>query len=63
MTTVSIDGQNPLNFSLTRRDVYKFWNIEHMYTRGQGSPLAQSFINYMYSNDEGTLLSRLASCP
>ncbi len=46
MTLLSIDGQDPRNFSLIQQDRYKFWNIEHMYTRGQGSPLAQSFINY-----------------
>jgi phosphate transport system substrate-binding protein len=55
--TVSIDGQDPHNFSLIQRDVYQFWNIEHMYTRGQGSPLAQSFINYMYSDLASNLIA------
>lgn len=49
--TLSIDGQDPHNSSLIEHGVYRFWNIEHMYTRGQGSPLAQSFLNYM-SGDE-----------
>jgi phosphate transport system substrate-binding protein len=57
VTTVSIDGQDPHNFSLIQRDEYQFWNIEHMYTRGQGSPLAQSFLNYMYSDVASNLLS------
>ena len=59
VTIVSIDGQDPHNFSLVRQDVYKFWNIEHMYTRGQGSPLAQSFIGYMSGTAAYPLFSRL----
>lgn len=30
---------------------YKYWNIEHMYTKGQPSQLAQAFIDYMGSDD------------
>ena len=59
VTILSIDGRDPRDFSLTRRDEYKFWNIEHMYTRGPGSPLAQSFLNYLYSYVTGKPLSRL----
>ena len=46
---LSIDHQNPHDSSFIEHDTYKFWNIEHMYTHGQGSPLAQSFINYVLS--------------
>ena len=56
ITILSIDGQNPNNSSLVQRNQYKFWNIEHMYTRGQGSPLAQAFINYMYTDVANRLL-------
>lgn len=50
VTILSIDGASPLQTRLVENNTYKFWNIEHMYTRGQPTPLAQSFINYMYSN-------------
>ena len=58
VTILSIDGQDPHNFSLIQQDRYKFWNIEHMYTRRQGSPLAQSFISYMSSVALSDLFSR-----
>jgi len=58
VTILSIDGQDPHNFSLVRQDAYKFWNIEHMYTRGPGSPLAQSFIGYISTDDIAQLFSR-----
>ena len=58
VTILSIDGQDPRNFSLIQRDVYTFWNIEHMYTHGQGSSLAQSFIGYMSGTAVSPLFSR-----
>jgi phosphate transport system substrate-binding protein len=56
VTIVTIDGHDPHNTSLIQNNQYQFWNIEHMYTRGQGSPLAQAFINYMYSDFAQKLL-------
>ena len=47
ISILSIDGHDPHDSTLIQNDTYQFWNIEHMYTRGQGSPLAQAFINYM----------------
>jgi hypothetical protein len=29
---------------------YKFWNIEHMYTKGEPQGLSRAFLAYMYSN-------------
>jgi len=60
ITVVSIDGHDPQNFSLVQNNQYKFWNIEHMYTRGPASPHAQAFINYMYSDTAQRLLSQYA---
>lgn len=48
---VSIDG-NTANASNVESNTYKFWNIEHMYTKGQPSPLAKALIDYMDS-DQG----------
>lgn len=47
---LNIDG-NAADASHVESNTYKFWNIEHMYTKGQASGLAASFINYMTSSD------------
>jgi hypothetical protein len=51
-------GQDPHNASAVQHNEYKFWNIEHMYTQGKGSALAQALINYMYSDMARRLLPR-----
>ncbi len=58
ITILTIDGQDPHNASAVQRNEYKFWNIEHMYTQGKGSALAQALINYMYSDVAKRLLPR-----
>ena len=50
LTTLSIDGKNPTDVSLVKDGEYKFWNIEHLYTKGSAQGLAQAFIDYMYSD-------------
>jgi len=51
LTTVNIDG-NASDPTLVENNTYKFWNIEHMYTKGPATGLAQALINYMLS-DQG----------
>ncbi len=51
LTTVNIDG-NTSDPALVENNTYKFWNIEHMYTKGPATGLAQALINYMLS-DQG----------
>lgn len=63
VTILSIDGQDPRNSSLILRNAYKFWNVEHMYTRGSGTALAQAFISYMYSDVVNRLLPHFALLP
>ncbi len=48
LTLVSIDGNAPTP-ALVKNNTYKFWNIEHMYTKGQPTQLAQALIDYMQS--------------
>ncbi len=48
--TVSIDGHAP-TLDQIKNNSYKFWNIEHMYTKGQASGLTQAFLDYMTSSD------------
>lgn len=57
--TLSIDGNDP-ETPLVQQDRYKFWNIEHMYTLGPGSLLAQSFIDYVSSDAAVSLLTQFS---
>jgi phosphate transport system substrate-binding protein len=50
ITLLSIDGNAPTADN-TKSNTYKFWNIEHMYTKGPATGLAQAFIDYMTSPD------------
>ncbi|HEY7355556.1 MAG TPA: phosphate ABC transporter substrate-binding protein PstS family protein, partial [Ktedonobacterales bacterium] len=49
ITPLCIDGQKPSPSAVASND-YKFWNFEHMYTKGQPSGLAASFLNYVQSS-------------
>lgn len=49
LTILSINGSNPTNLALVRSGTYKFWNIEHLYTKGPANGLAKSFIEHMFS--------------
>jgi phosphate transport system substrate-binding protein len=51
LTMLSIDGNAPTS-DLVKNNTYKFWNIEHMYTKGPATGLAQALIDYMLS-DQG----------
>ncbi len=46
---ISIDGTQPTAANVENNS-YKFWNIEHMYTKGAASQLAQALIDYMDSD-------------
>jgi phosphate transport system substrate-binding protein len=50
LIVLNIDGVTPSS-STVSDNTYKFWNIEHMYTKGAATGLAQAFINYMGSSD------------
>jgi phosphate transport system substrate-binding protein len=54
LTTVSIDGQAP-TAAAVKTNAYKFWNIEHMYTKGAPTGLAKSFIDYIKGASAATL--------
>ena len=56
VSLVSIDGNAP-TAALVESNTYKFWNIEHMYTKGQPSQLAQALLDYMASSDAATVAS------
>ena len=50
VTIVSVDGNAP-TIDLVKSNTYKFWNIEHMYTKGKATTIAQALIDYMSSSD------------
>jgi phosphate transport system substrate-binding protein len=46
---VEIDQHAP-SISLVENNVYQFWAIEHMYTKGNPDSLSSSFITYVINN-------------
>lgn len=50
VTLLTIDGSAPTTDN-AKTNAYKFWNIEHMYTKGPAKPLAQALIDYMTNAD------------
>jgi phosphate transport system substrate-binding protein len=59
VTVTKIDGKDPTEANVKTND-YKFWNIEHMYTKGQASGLAQAFLSYMLTEDALKISDSLA---
>jgi phosphate transport system substrate-binding protein len=49
VTAVTLEGQKPDGDSV-KAGKYPFFSHEHMYTKGAGSTVAQSFINYILSD-------------
>jgi phosphate transport system substrate-binding protein len=47
---LNMDGNAPTPTAV-ESNTYKFWNIEHMYSKGAASGLSQALINYMTSDD------------
>ena len=58
LNIVNIDSVTP-SASTVSDNSYKFWNIEHMYTKGDASGLAAAFINYMGSSDAKSVADSL----
>ncbi len=58
LTIINIDGNAP-TADLVKNNTYKFWNIEHMYTKGPATGLAQALIDYMGSTDGKSEASKL----
>lgn len=58
VTTLNIDGKTP-GVDTVKDNSYKFWNIEHMYTKGPATGLAQALIDYMASDSAKQIASDL----
>ena len=57
VTLLSIDGNAPTAANV-QSNTYKFWNIEHMYTKGAASGLSQALIDYMTSSDAKSIAAQ-----
>lgn len=49
LNAISIDGVAESAANI-QNNTYKFWNVEHMYTKGPATGLAQALIDYMLSS-------------
>ncbi len=59
LNILQIDGSAP-SADVVKNNTYKFWNFEHMYTKGPATGVAQALIDYMGSDEgkqEATTLS------
>lgn len=59
VTVLKIDGKDASEANVKTND-YKFWNIEHMYTKGAATGLAQAFLSYMLTEDALKISDTLA---
>ncbi|GAC1362400.1 MAG: phosphate ABC transporter substrate-binding protein [Ktedonobacteraceae bacterium] len=50
LTVIKVDGNDDSDTNV-QSNTYKFWNLEHMYTKGPASGLALAFINYVKGPD------------
>lgn len=58
LNILKIDNIEPAPANVVNNN-YKFWNIEHMYTKGKAKSLAQALIDYMISEDGKTSATSL----
>ncbi len=58
LNVLGIDGNQPTDTNV-ESNTYIFWNIEHMYTKGAATGLAQAFINYMTTTDAAASAAQL----
>lgn len=62
VTILNIDGNSPTN-SEVESNTYKFWNAEHMYTKGPATGLAQALIDYMLSPNAASIAATQSFIP
>ena len=62
LTILKIDNVQATNDNV-KNNTYKFWNIEHMYTKGKPKDLAQALIDYMTSPDVKAIVQSLGFIP
>lgn len=60
LTTIKIDGVADDDANV-KNNSYKFWNIEHMYTKGAATGLTQAFIDYISGNSDDVQSTRTSN--
>lgn len=58
VVALAIDGVEP-NLENTYNGTYTVWGYEHMYTNGEGSEIAQAFLEYMMSEEFASNIEEL----
>ncbi len=57
LTAIKIDGVDNSDTNV-KNNTYKFWNVEHMYTKGVVTGLPKVFIDYISSNSSEVVSAR-----
>jgi len=57
VVVATLDGSAP-TADLVKNNTYKFWNVEHMYTKGKPNALAQALIDYTTSSEVKPVITR-----
>jgi len=60
LTTIKIDGVSDDDANV-KNNTYKFWNIEHMYTKGTATSVTKAFIDYVASDNPDVQKARTAN--
>lgn len=58
VSTIAIDGVDPTMENTYSGD-YKVWGYEHMYTKGEATGAVKAFLDYMMSDEYGTVMESL----
>jgi phosphate transport system substrate-binding protein len=62
LTPIQINNVDATNANIVAGK-YSFWSYEHMYTKGEATGLAKTFIDYMTSADNKALIVKLGYIP
>ena len=62
LPVLAIDGVFPSTQALTQ-GTYSFWSVEHLYTQGDGTAQAQSYIEFFNSPQEQGILPQFGALP
>lgn len=62
VNVIQIDGVDASVANITSKK-YPFWSFEHMYTKGEAKDLSKAFIDYMMSDGNKGLITKLGYIP
>ena len=62
VTVLAIDGVQP-SISALQQGSYSFWSVEHLYTEGSGISSFQSYLPFLESTQEASVLTQFDALP